>query len=126
LRSTDDFLRIASDTYGSDLAWFFEVYTRRGPLPVLASSNSDDGVVLEWQNIGDLIFPMPVPVRVNGALQRVEFDGNRAVLEGLTTDDILVDPFMNVLRKLPVVPTCEERRAEEAAEEAAKEAAAET
>ena len=27
--------------------------------------------------------------------------------------DVQVDPLMQVLRKLPIVPTCEERRAEE-------------
>jgi aminopeptidase N len=117
LRSTDDFMRIASDVYGQDLDWFFEVYTRRGPLPVLASSATDAGIVLEWQNTGDLNFPMPVPVRINGGLERIEFDGNRAVLKGLASGDIQIDPFMNVLRKLSIVPTCEERRAEAAAAE---------
>lgn len=119
LRSTDDFMRIASDIYGSNLDWFFEVYARRGPLPVLASSETDAGVLLEWQNIGDLAFPMPVPVRVDGELRRVEFDGNSALIEGVKAADIQIDPFMNVLRKLSIVPTCEERRAEAAAAAAA-------
>ena len=52
-------------------------------------------------------------VRVSGSLQRVEFDGNQALLAGVREADVQVDPFMQVLRKLPVVPTCEERRAEE-------------
>ncbi len=37
------------------------------------------------------------------------------------TTELLVDPYMQVLRKLTVVPTCEERRTEEAD---AKDAAA--
>jgi aminopeptidase N len=121
LRSTDDFMRIASDVYGEDLDWFFEVYTRRGPLPVLTTRQAKGDLVLEWQNIDDLNFPMPIPVRIHGELERVEFNGNQAVLKGMTAADIQVDPFMNVLRKLPIVPSCEERRAEEAA---AAEAAA--
>lgn len=119
LRSTDDFMHIASDVYGQPLDWFFEVYARRGPLPVLASTDTEAGVLLEWQNIGDLIFPMPVPVRIDGELRRIEFDGTTALLEGIRSDAIQIDPFMNVLRKLPVVPTCEERRAEAAATDAA-------
>lgn len=112
LRSTDDFMRIASDVYGDDLAWFFEVYARRGPLPVLASTDSEEGVVLQWQNVGELNFPMPIPVRIDGDVVRVEFADNRALLKGHSKSEIQIDPFLDVLRKLSIVPTCEERRAE--------------
>jgi len=114
LRSTDDFMNIASDEAGEDLAWFFEVYARRGPLPELEVTESDSGLVLEWRNIGELEFPMPIPVRVNGEMRRVEFTGNRTTLPGVRKTDVQVDPLMSVLRKLPIVPTCEERREEEA------------
>ena len=115
-RTTDDYLRIASEEAGADLGWFFEVYARRGPLPVLAATDTDEGLLLEWQNIDDLEFPMPIPVRVDGKLKRVEFDGNQALLAGVREADVQIDPFMQVLRKLPVVPTCEERRAEKETE----------
>ena len=114
LRSTDDFMDIASDEAGEDLAWFFEVYARRGPLPLLGVTESDSGLAFEWQNVGELEFPMPVPVRVNGEMRRVEFTGNHAMLQGVREADVQVDPFMQILRKLPIVPTCEERREEEA------------
>jgi hypothetical protein len=84
-------------------------------LPVLEVSEDASGLAFEWRNIGDIEFPMPIPVRVNGRIRRVEFTGNRAVLPGIRQADVQVDPFMQVLRKLPIVPTCEERR-EEAAE----------
>ena len=112
-RSTDDYLRIASEEAGADLSWFFEVYARRGPLPVLDVTQMNGGLLLEWQNTGDVVFPMPIPVRINGDLQRVEFDGNRALLAGVRQADVQIDPFLEVLRKLPSVPTCEERREEE-------------
>jgi aminopeptidase N len=115
LRSTDDFMNIASDEAGQDLAWFFEVYARRGPLPVLEVTETASGLVFEWQNTGEVEFPMPIPVRVDGDMHRVEFTGNRAVLPGVREADVQVDPFMQVLRKLPIVPTCEERRKERAA-----------
>ena len=113
LRSTDDFMRIASDVYGQDLAWFFEVYARRGPLPVLTSSDDFSGVVLQWQNTDGIDFPMPIPVRIDGEISRVECTNNLALLGGVTSARIQIDPFMQVLRKLPIVPTCEERLAEE-------------
>ena len=112
-RTTDEFVQIVSEEAGADLGWFFEVYARRGPLPELAVTDSDAGVSLAWENVGDLQFPMPVPVRVAGELRRVEFDGNSAVIPGVTSGDVQVDPLMQILRKLPIVPTCEERRAGE-------------
>jgi hypothetical protein len=36
------------------------------------------------------------------------------VLPDVREADAQVDPFMQVLRKLPIVPTCEERREERA------------
>lgn len=122
LRSTEDFKNIASSVAGEDLGWFFEVYTRRGPLPEILVTNTDDGVVLQWQTPDNLDFPMPVPVRVDGEMRRVEFVNNRALIEGVSGDDILIDPYMEILRKLSILPTCEERLAEDAA---AEEAAAE-
>jgi len=112
-RSTDDYLRIVSDEAGHDMSWFFDVYVRRGPLPVLELRQDGDDAVLEWTNTGDATFPMPVPVRVGDEIRRVDFDGNGARLDGVAVDDVLVDPYLRVLRKLPVVPTCEERREEE-------------
>ncbi len=112
-RTTDDLVRIASEEAGRDLGWFFEVYARQGPLPVLGTRSTDDGLVLEWTNTGDTDFPMPVPVEIDGELRRIEFDGNLALLPGLAADDLRIDPGMAVLRKLDTVPTCEERRAED-------------
>ena len=66
-------------------------------------------------NIGDLIFPMPVPVRVDGEMLRVEFTGNTATLPEVRAADAQIDPLMQILRKLPIVPTCEERRQERTA-----------
>jgi len=116
-RTTDDFMRIAAEEAGEDLGWFFEVYARRGPLPVLELSETEDGILLEWHAPDALPFPMPIPVRFNGKILHVEFENNKAVLHGIARRDVLVDPYMRVLRKLPIVPTCEERRAEEAEKE---------
>ncbi|MDX1498974.1 MAG: M1 family metallopeptidase [Woeseiaceae bacterium] len=112
-RTTDDLVRIASEEAGRDLAWFFEVYARQGPLPVLEQREADGGLVLEWTGVGESGFPMPVPVEIGGELRRVEFEGNLAFLPGVEVADVRIDPGMAVLQKLDTVPTCEERRAED-------------
>ena len=58
-------------------------------------------------------------MRVNDELRTVTFVDNKATLADVAKSDVLVDPYMQVLRKLSIVPTCEERRAEDAAKEAA-------
>jgi hypothetical protein len=78
-------------------------------------TDTEDGLELEWNTPNDLPFPMPIPVRVNDELRTVTFVDNKATLTGVAKGDVLVDPYMQVLRKLSTVPTCEERRAEEAA-----------
>lgn len=116
-RTTEDFLKISSDVANSDLAWFFEVYLRTGELPELVSEQVGPDVELRWVTANDLPFNMPVPVRVNGAITRVEFFDNTARLADTERDAIQIDPNMQVLRQLPSLPTCEEQRAESAAEE---------
>jgi aminopeptidase N len=116
-RSTDDFMNIASEEAGTDLAWFFEMYVRRGPLPEVVMLKEEGSLVLEWQVVDDLDFPMPVAVSINGQLSRIEFSGNRATLGNVSKKDVLIDPNLEILRKTEAVPTCEERRAEEAAAE---------
>ena len=46
-------------------------------------------------------------------MRRVEFSGNRAILPGISEAGVQIDPYMQILRKLPIVPTCQERREEE-------------
>ena len=113
-RSTDDFAAIASDIAGSDLQWFFEVYVRSGELPELLSEQNGNDVVLTWKAPQDLPFDMPVPVRINGSIERVEFENNAARLGDISVGDILIDPDMQILRKLSSLPSCEEQKAEEA------------
>ena len=111
-RTTDELLQIASEVAGSDLSWFFEVYLRSAAVPDLVSKQDDGDALLEWKTEGDLPFNMPVPVRANGELSRIDFSGNSARLEGVSIKDVQIDPFMQILRKLPSLPTCEERKAE--------------
>jgi hypothetical protein len=70
--------------------------------------------VLKWDTGDDLQFDMPLPVRMDGSIKRIEFDGKTARLENTQLSDIQIDPNMQVLRKLSSMPTCEEQEAEAA------------
>ena len=85
-------------------------------MPVVELSEIDGDLHLQWQVVDELDFPMPLPVSVNGEMRRVEFSDKQATLPNVTKADVLIDPMMQMLRKTEEVPTCEERRAEEAAD----------
>jgi aminopeptidase N len=112
-RTTDDFLAIVNEVTAEDLSWFFEIHLRTAAVPELLAHQTGEGVLLEWRTENELPFDMPVPVRVNGEMTRVEFAHNSARLEGLSLEDLQIDPFMQILRKLPPLPTCDERKAED-------------
>ncbi|GJL95668.1 MAG: peptidase M1 [Hyphococcus sp.] len=111
-RTTDDYLAIVNETTGKDMSWFFEVYLRSAAAPVLESSVEGNDLVLTWTTPNDLPFPMPVPVRVNGKMKRIEMQGGTGRIRGGAKAEIQIDPMMDIFRKLPNQPTCEERKAE--------------
>lgn len=122
-RTTDDFLALVNAETGQDLAWFFEVYLRRAPLPALTQTTAGNDVLLKWKTPDDLPFPMPIPVRINGEIKRIEMPGGEALLVGAAKSKVEIDPMLSVLRLLPSSPSCEERKALEAEGKADKKAA---
>lgn len=112
LRTTDDFVKIVSDIAGTDMDWFIEVYFRSIQVPELTSEQDGSDVVLKWTTGDELPFDMPVPVRVHGSIERIEFVDKTARLEDTQLSDIQIDPNLQILRKLSSMPTCEEKKAE--------------
>lgn len=112
-RTTDDFVAIASDVADRDLSWFFEVYVREAELPELLVEKDGDDLVLKWKAPNDLPFPMPVPVRIDGEIKRIEMPDGSARIAGGALAEVQIDPMLDVLKRLPSLMTCEERKAEE-------------
>jgi aminopeptidase N len=80
LVNTDDFLTIAEADSGMDLDWFFEIYLRQPKLPRLVTETRGNTLNLRWETPGDMPFPMPVDVVINGKTQRVAMpDGQGTV-----------------------------------------------
>ena len=78
--TTDDFLRIAEKESGKDLDWFFEVYVRQPALPRLITETSNNQMNLRWETPGNLPFPMPVEVKINNEIKRVEMKDGKGSL----------------------------------------------
>jgi aminopeptidase N len=72
LVTTDDFLRIAEKESGKKLGWFFEVYVRQPALPKLIEETAPNGLNLRWETPDNLPFPLPVEVKINNEIKRVE------------------------------------------------------
>ncbi len=85
LVNTDDFLTIAEQDSGKRLDWLFEMYLRQPKLPKLVitaddACTKDCTLGLRWETPGNMPFPMPVDVVINGKTQRVEMtDGSAKV-----------------------------------------------
>lgn len=112
-RSTEDFARIISEETGRDLGWLLDVYLREADLPVLTTERTADTLTLRWQIPADKPFPMPVPVRINGETRIVEIPHGETTIEIPAESHIIVDPEMRILRRLPIIGSCEEIKAEQ-------------
>ncbi len=98
-RTTEDFRAILEEMTGDDLAWFFDTYFYRAPLPRLIESMEGSTLVLEWETESPLPFTMPVELRVDGEVRRVEMPDGRARVElDSPATHYLVDPGNRILR----------------------------
>jgi len=97
--TTDDFLHLAEEISGMDLDWLFEVYLRRAELPVLHASRRSGRVVLEWRTPGNITFPMPIEVRVDGQVMTLVPENNRISFQLPDHIEVEADPDNRILKK---------------------------
>lgn len=90
--STDDFLTICEQESGQDLDWFFDLYLRQPALPKLFSRIEGDQLTLRWETPGNLPFPMPVEVELNGKRQRLTPTPEGLIIRLTPGDKPVVDP----------------------------------
>ncbi len=90
--TTDDFVAIAEEVSGMKLDWFFEVYVRRPVLPLLNIERTANALSLRWDTPDNLPFPMPVEVKLDGKVQRVEMTNGAATLALENGEEPVVDP----------------------------------
>jgi len=107
-RSTEDFIAIASDEYGADLNWFFDVYFKQTDLPKLASTRSDTGLSLRWENYPD--FPLSIPVHIRTATDTViiSHPADGTVLDLASDATVRIDPDNRILRDFGFRQWCQD------------------
>jgi aminopeptidase N len=97
--TTDDFVRIAEEVSGRELGWFFEMYVRQPQLPRLDVQRQGNEWALRWVTPGNLPFPMPVEVELDGERRRVEMPGGQARIPASGAAAPVIDPLRWILRE---------------------------
>ena len=96
--TTDEIQAIAEKETGVELDWFFEVYCRHPALPRLVEEYRAGELHLRWEVPGDLPFPMPVEVELDGERVRLEVPAGGASL-ATTAASRRVDPDQWLLKE---------------------------
>ena len=86
-------IRAIAEKYGEQqLGWFFDVYLRQPALPTLEHELKNGKLKLEWIVPDGLPFPMPVEVRIDGELRRIDMKKGKATVDVGRSEDVVVDP----------------------------------
>ena len=90
--ATEDFLSICESISGKELDWFFDLYLRQPALPVLHSRIEGNEWHLSWETPEALPFPMPVELKMDGKISRIEVPQEGLTLKIKKDDQPEVDP----------------------------------
>jgi aminopeptidase N len=97
--TTPEYIAIASQVTGRDMNWFFDVYLKKAELPELVAKREGDKLRLEWKTPGNLPFPMPVEVQIDGKTILEEMKGGDALLDVPAGAHVVLDPHSRILRR---------------------------
>jgi len=105
-RSNNDFVRIASEEYGEDLSWFFDMYLGQAAIPLLVQERDEEGASFSWPHNPAANFSIPILVTQGG--EKTEYavptTGERFPLG----EDALiqVDPRVTLFRDFGTTKPC--------------------
>ncbi len=105
-RNSEDFVRIASEEYGADLTWFFDMYLGQAAIPVLVQDRNDEGVSFSWPASPAAKFDIPILVTEDGESTLYSVSSN-GVRFPLAADALLqVDPSVSIFRDFGTTESC--------------------
>lgn len=105
-RTTEDFIRIASEAASRDLDWFFSAYLSVATLPHLKVRRTDGEATFQWETASGSPFPMPIDIEIDGELKKLQMNEGSQTIEISDEARLRIDPKGAVLRDLPIKPIC--------------------
>lgn len=90
--TTNDYISIIEEISSKKADWFFNVYAHQPLLPLLKTELNNDILKLNWIVPDNMPFPMPVDIKIDNEIQRVEIGNEGAVLNINPHSKIEIDP----------------------------------
>jgi aminopeptidase N len=90
--TTDDFFDIVEHVCDKSYHWFKDVYFKNAKVPTLEIRENEDGIMLKWITEGNLPFKMPLEIRTNDGIQKIDFIENSATIDIKRNEIIEFDP----------------------------------
>jgi len=105
-RSSEDFVRIASEEYGEDLSWFFDMYLGQAAIPLLVQERNDEGVSFNWPNNPKAKFNIPILVTQDGRSSEHAVPSTGEVFPLAEAALLQVDPRVTLFRDFGTTEAC--------------------
>ena len=101
--TTQGFLQIVNRVTGKDYKWFFDVYFYQAALPKVVATRENGMLKVRWEVPGNLPFPMPLDVRVDGKLVTLPMTNGTGETPAAAQAGVTIDPSSKILRQLDAV-----------------------
>ena len=98
--TTQGFLAIVNRVTGKDYTWFFDVYLYQAALPDVVVTRENGMIRFRWEVPGNLPFPMPLDVRVDGRTITLPMTDGTGEVRGEPQSGVTIDPGSKILRHL--------------------------
>lgn len=98
--TTQGFLQIVNRVTGKDYKWFFDVYFYQAALPKVVSTRENGMLKVRWEVPGNLPFPMPLEVRVDGKIVTLLMTNGTGETPAAAQAGVTIDPSSKILRQL--------------------------
>jgi aminopeptidase N len=90
--TTDDLFETVENVCGKNYDWFKKVYLYSAELPLLKIQQNENGVILSWITKDNLPFNMPLELKTENGVKKIDFNNNVATVD-VARDEILeLDP----------------------------------
>ena len=98
--TTQGFLEIVNRVTGKDYKWFFDVYFYQAALPRVVATRENGMLKLRWEVPGNLPFPMPLDVRIDGKVVTLPMTDGTGETAADAQAGVTIDPSSKILRHL--------------------------